>query len=1093
MPIAVAVAVVSLGPAVPAASGAPNPPAKPLAGGEPGRRTVTLVTGDRVHLRTERGGPQSVQVEPGAGRKGVSFVRRARGNELSIVPSDAAPLVMSGRLDPALFNVTRMVRDGYDDARRGDLPLIVAGMAGTGLPELGGARVARGLPALNGAALTQRKDRAGAFWTSLTSGRSTFPRGVKRVWLDARVRATLDESVPRIGAPAAWQAGHTGKGVTVGVLDTGIDAGHPDLAGSVAAARDFTGSATGTKDGHGHGTHVASIITGDGVADGKYRGVAPDARLVVGKVLDDTGQGSLSQVIAGMEWAAAQRPRVVNMSLGVDIPSDGSDPLSTAVDSLTAATGTLFVIAAGNAGGERTVSVPAVAESALTVGAVDGGDRLAEFSSSGPRYGDGAIKPDITAPGVGIAAARAEGTEMGEPVGDRYTRADGTSMAAPHVAGAAALLAERHAGWAPARLKAALMNTARPSADDSVYRQGAGRVDVGRAVAQRVWAEEGSLSFRLRGDTVAKGVTFRNESGSAVTLDLAVSAKGPDGGSADLFTVSPARVQIPAGGTASAMVTADPAANPAGAYSGGLTAKSADGAHELRLPVGAQREPALHRVKVSGIDRTGKPVGGRLESLPSVGVVDLRTGEYMPTYVSAGSIVAEVPSGRYEVTAAVNTVTADGTLKDSTLFSHPVLDVGRDMDITVDARRGRRAAVQLDSPTATQSGFDEIGVVETVADVPHDFYVGTYDPAVGLYAVGAPEVKDRPYDFYFMAQRVEPQGPRAYHLALFTRRRIPAEPRYRVQDAQLAVLDSRYHADRPFSGQRVTYVELPNHPLYAYGIGQFPVTAPGRRTELYSVAPGVTWRRYLETSYFSERAVNPPMKAGQKTVHAWSSAALGSSPQTARKSPTSRMQFGFEAFAPVSAEVQNVDPESGVVTARTALYRNGVLLGSADTDAVFVDTPPGRASYSLHATASRQAPWTGLGTRVDTRWTFPYTPEFTTMEQAPLVSLRTSGAFDETNRAPGGEPFRLDIRATENRDHDLTPPLPTMRTLTVEVSYDEGATWQPAKVTATAENRWQADVVHPERHDGHVSLRLRAGDGEGNSLDHTMIRAYGLR
>jgi subtilisin family serine protease len=171
--------------------------------------------------------------------------------------------------------------------------------------------------------------------------------------------------------------------------------------------------------------------------------VAFGASLLNGKVLDDFGFGSDSGIIAGMEWAAKQKARVVNMSLG-GFPTDGTDPMSQAITRLTARYRTLFVVAAGNSGpGEQTVENPGVATEALTVGAVDAEDQLADFSGRGPRFGDYAMKPDITAPGVDIIAARAAGTALGDPVNQWYTRLTGTSMATPHVAGAAAIMAQR--------------------------------------------------------------------------------------------------------------------------------------------------------------------------------------------------------------------------------------------------------------------------------------------------------------------------------------------------------------------------------------------------------------------------------------------------------------------------------------------------------------------------------------------------------------------------------------------------------------------------------------------------------------------------
>jgi subtilisin family serine protease len=230
------------------------------------------------------------------------------------------------------------------------------------------------------------------------------------------VGRSLDPNLTQIGAPAAWSAGLTGRGVRVAVLDTGIDTTHPDLQGKVVAAANFSDSA-GVTDRDGHGTHVASVVAGTGArAAGARQGVAFGASRLNGKVLDDFGFGSESGIIAGMEWAAAQRAKVANMSLG-GWPTDGSDPLSQAVDRLTASKRVLFVVAAGNFGpGDQTVETPGAASSALTVGAVDAADELADFSGRGPRFGDYAMKPDITAPGVDIVAARAAGTSLGEPV-----------------------------------------------------------------------------------------------------------------------------------------------------------------------------------------------------------------------------------------------------------------------------------------------------------------------------------------------------------------------------------------------------------------------------------------------------------------------------------------------------------------------------------------------------------------------------------------------------------------------------------------------------------------------------------------------------
>ena len=348
------------------------------------------------------------------------------------------------------------------------------------------------------------------------------------MWLDGKRRTTLDRSAAQIGAPAAWDAGFTGTGVTVAVLDSGVDQTHPDLARREIAEQDFS-AAPDNVDRAGHGTHVASIVAGNGA---KYRGVADGVSILDGKVLDDSGYGTDSGIIAGMEWAARQGADIANMSLGApDTPE--IDPVEQAVESLSARYGILFVVAAGNSGAGGTIGSPGSAPSALTVGAVDRENGLADFSSRGPVGGDGPIKPDVTAPGVDIVAARhAEGT-FGDPAEDGYTAASGTSMAAPHVAGAAALLAQRHPDWTGAQRRSTLTGSAAPTPGLNAFDQGAGRIDVTRAPDQTVVSEPVTVSFGTlawpRDDDVPvdKDITYRNLGATDVTLTLAVETSAP--------------------------------------------------------------------------------------------------------------------------------------------------------------------------------------------------------------------------------------------------------------------------------------------------------------------------------------------------------------------------------------------------------------------------------------------------------------------------------------------------------------------------------------------------------------------------------------
>ncbi len=357
--------------------------------------------------------------------------------------------------------------------------------------------------------LTVPKQTAADFWAGSAGG---------RIWLDGRVRAHLDQSVPQTGAPQAWRAGFRADGVKVAVLDTGHDPHHPDLAGKVDATANFSDAADAV-DRNGHGTHVASTIAGTGAASGgRYRGMAPGARLLIGKVLGDDGSGSESGILAGMQWATQQGARVVNMSLGGG-PTDGFDPVSQAVNELTETTGALFVVAAGNTGADNAVGAPATADRALAVASVTKAGQLSVFSSRGPRRDNYGLKPEIAGPGSDIVAARAAGTLAEQSVNAQYAKLSGTSMASPHVAGAAAIVAGQHPGWRADQIKSALIGSAAPIQGANVFGQGAGVVNVARAVEQRVRVEPATLSLgHLPSDAPARaGAVYRNDGDAPVT------------------------------------------------------------------------------------------------------------------------------------------------------------------------------------------------------------------------------------------------------------------------------------------------------------------------------------------------------------------------------------------------------------------------------------------------------------------------------------------------------------------------------------------------------------------------------------------------
>ncbi len=282
---------------------------------------------------------------------------------------------------------------------------------------------------------------------------------VKYVEKSQEVHALLDKAVVQIGADQAWASGYTGKGVKVCVIDTGVDATHPDLNGNkVVAWVDYVNGRTTPYDDHGHGTHVSSTIAGTGAAsNGQYKGVAYNASLMVAKVLNAQGSGSDTNIIKGIDWAVQNGAQVISMSLGSTSHDQAlDDAVANAVSK-----GVTVVVAAGNSGpNAKTIASPGDSPAAITVGAVDRNDAIASFSSRGPNT-DGTVKPDVSNMGVGLVAAKATGTNAGKGT-QYYLPMSGTSMATPMTAGTVALLLQANPKLTPAQVKAALEKTAKP-------------------------------------------------------------------------------------------------------------------------------------------------------------------------------------------------------------------------------------------------------------------------------------------------------------------------------------------------------------------------------------------------------------------------------------------------------------------------------------------------------------------------------------------------------------------------------------------------------------------------------------------------------
>ncbi|MET8090821.1 S8 family serine peptidase [Micromonospora sp. NPDC005220] len=1229
-----AVGALVVGVAAPASA---DPPARPTGptSGTPAQQAapvrITLITGDQVDLVQAAPGRVAATVRPGQGRNRITFQTVEADGGLRVLPSDVMPYLSAGVLDPDLFDVQELAADGYGDAAQSVLPLIVRYQepaAGRVRP-LAGATDARPLQSINGAALRVGKGDLGGLWTSLrgapgqrvaAGAPARLGAGVARIWLDGKVRPTLEFSVPQIGAPAAWAAGRDGTGVKVAVLDTGVDATHPDLAGRIAEAQDFSGSGS-ARDGHGHGTHVASTIAGSGAAsDGRRKGVAPGARLLVGKVLDDAGSGYSSSIIAGMEWAAHSGAKVVSMSLGGD-PTDGTDPMSQAVNDLTAETGALFVVAAGNSGAARTVGAPGAAAAALTVGAVDRADNLAEFSSRGPRLGDNGLKPEITAPGVGIVAARAAGTAMGTPVDDAYTTASGTSMATPHVAGAAAILAQEHPDWTAVKLKDALVSTTKANPALTVFEQGAGRVDVARALGQRVYSSATADFGRLStgGATAERTVTYTNGGTAARTLRLALELRNLDTRAAetDGVAVGGAEVTVPAGGSVAVPLRADPAKLDRGVHSGWLVATGADGV-AVRTAVALTLSGPLHTVTVKALDMKGQP--GLAPVLTLFG--EQPESDWLGWV--GGEVQLQVEEGPYLVEALIE----HGAPLDEqiTLVTDPELLVDRDLTVVLDPRKGTPVRIETPKPSEQRStiSFYEHRVFGNGRQVDHG--VMTYSTVQQVNVTPTRPVRQGEFEFASRWQLVAPMvdatisgvsGPldinlMGYSPATADRRRLPLvwagtgtpAELTRVRGAAALLTTSpdasgeEQIAAAAAAGAKVALIVRPADqsawtswtPLgdrlpipamaVAYDDGQKVIAAVRKRRttldltltvqspylyDVWQVSKGrvpdrivhqvterntaeVTshygnvggewaseqrfgWRPWQQTAWNdNQRLVRAGttrkefVSAGdnwwqQRVLHKlmfsqWGQLTGGLTQQPRRYAADDRVTETWHApvirpAVPASGvpvptrtgdnlalrvpefvdaqghySVAGDGEESDTVAARVS--RNGQQIADLSDGWAPVPTTAGAARYRLDVTTQRSSAEWRYGTRTDTAW------EFTSARPAgdaatPLSLLQVDYRVpaDLLGTVPGNRPHQLGL--TLRQPVGVTASTGT--SVRVQVSFDGGVTWRNARTVGSG-TRYTATVPAGR---GTVSLRVHAADRAGNTVDQTVLKAYGLR
>ncbi|WP_433831318.1 S8 family serine peptidase [Actinoplanes sp. CA-015351] len=1019
------------------ASAAPSvgsPPEDRLA------RSLTLITGDRV---TVSGGRITVTPRPG-----VQVAQFDAAGHRYVVPSDALDLLQEDLLDQRLFDVTTLLDGNFD--RRAELPLIVSDAA-----RAAGLAATRALPAVDGLAGEVAVDELAARW-------ATIKKTTGKIWLDGVRKPALDTSVGLTGAPAAWQQGFDGSGVTVAVLDSGVDDTHPDLAGRVAARKNFVPEWEGDADVNGHGTHVASIVGGSGAgSDGRYRGMAPGAALLDGKVCFDWfGQGACpeSAILAGMQWAAEQGADVVNMSLGSP-DSPGVDPLEAAVDELTAAYDTLFVIAAGNDGLPQSVGSPATADAALAVGAVTKEKVVDGYSSQGPRLGDYAVKPEITAPGSDITAARN---------GGGYVAHSGTSMAAPHVAGAAALLAQAQPSLGAAQLKSALVGSARPQDGFDEFAQGAGLVDVPHALSAPVSALPATVSFGFRayphdaGDVVTRTLTYRNTSAAPVTVELAVTGNAPAG----LLTLTASTVTVPAQSAATVDMVVDTrqGGSSYGAFSGRVVA-TGDGV-SVQTPFSVMREEPSADISLTAFDRSGAAPEGIMTMVASASSLMVHFG-------FAAQETIRVPLGEYFVAAMIPS--PDGT---STSIVHPNLAVADDTAVALDARLAKKVDITVPARDA-----------EPVVAAVQTRYEGT-GQAVSATAYGA----DPATLFTADLSRTALPGLITHAGALFAGKsgtyqlgwswtgRYGTGVTRHVRSRDLTTVPAGYALNTPGAVvRRANYPVIAGFP-YPAGAELPELSLPARRAEHY--AGNLTWESTVTEVLDGVRLAEFNGRAG--VSERWNGSVLGvpltpyfpEYPTVERRDD--ELLLRLTGYADSAGHLGYVD--AAVEDYQVRLYRDGELVESREGPYQGIPLAPEKHRYRLDYTVSPAA--SRVSATMHTVWEFDSAP-VATATALPLTAVGFAPRLDLGNTARVRDSVAIPLTFTQQAGAGAP------QRVRVEASYNDGTTWSAAPV-ARIGSRWTAVVHHPSK-PGFVSLRATVVNEAGSTVTQTVIRAYEIR
>ncbi|MBT2227978.1 hypothetical protein [Nonomuraea sp. NEAU-A123] len=641
------------------------------------------------------------------------------------------------------------------------------------------------------------------------------------------------------------------------------------------------------------------------------------------------------------------------------------------------------------------------------------------------------------------------------------------------------------------------MASARPNPAAGVFAQGAGRVDVARAVSQSVTAEPGGLSFGRQAwphtddQPITRKMTYRNTGSAPVTLRLTAQAIDAGGKAlpASMFSVTPDTVTVPAGSEVEASVTADTRGNIPDGVIGGYLQATVDGAVAVSTPLGVEKEVESYDLTLEHLDRSGKPSPG---DLTSVLRTDVNFKDAYPLDIESGdsTITLRLPKGKYVIDS--RTVDDQGTI----MLVHPGLELNSSQTMVLDTRLGRPVSV----------GVPDASAISMLSEVT---YGGRFLDGMKFFNGFSAASFDRqlvaqlgPARKYDLTTKVGGQwltpapggdldgSPSAYRLAWFFPGGLPAGFTRTVERKDLATIRRDYAVHQVGAFDEAGSGAWLADDWFYINMFLTDFHPPFTHTEYVNTDGGIRWKSVLMESGSDSGAVLDSSatryEAGRTYDEKWNRGVFGPSLVTGKDEPVfTRTGNVINVWQPsFHGDGAGHGGYSSVTKSHVALYRDGRLL--TDLPALFghIEVPPADAAYRLVAETERGNAFP-LSTRTSVAWTFRSAAgEDGRTTALPLSVVRFAPDLDQNNTAPAGRLFTVPLTVQAQPGSSAG----SVRKLSVEVSYDDGATWQAANLVGSGGNS-TLFLRHPSS-DGFVSLRARSTDTSGNTVEQTVIRAY---